>query len=85
VGGFPRWERRFPRLAPRGEWIMEPEFVGVHPLTGKLVRIGGKRRIKYGRVPPKVKIPKKKITRTLITGQSGYGYSTPFYKRVLSV
>jgi len=56
-----------------GYWEFGEFFAGVHPLTGKLVRVRRKRRFKYGAVP-------RTVVRSRTSG-SQVNSDTPYYKR----
>lgn len=56
-----------------GYWEFGEFFAGVHPLTGKLVRVRSKRRVKYGAVP-------RTVVRSRTSG-SKVSSDTPYYKK----
>jgi len=66
-----------------GYWEFGEMYAGVHPLTGKLVRVKSKRRIRYGDVPRTVYRKKKpSVIRSRISGN--VNSDTPFYKEEYS-
>jgi hypothetical protein len=59
-----------------GYWEFGDMYAGVHPLTGKLVTVRAKKRIRYGDVPRTVY--RSKVIRSKISGSTNS--DTPFYK-----
>ncbi len=55
-----------------GYWEFGEFYAGVHPLTGKLVKVRRKKKIRYGDVP-------RTVTRSRISGK--VNSDTPYYKR----
>ena len=63
-----------------GYWEFGEFYSGVHPLTGKLVKVRSKKRIKYGDVPRTVtRNSKSRVIRSRVDG-GDVGSDSPYYK-----